>query len=197
MPNLKATSHQRLTKDDKPKVIQLLKNLKREQLVAIGTELGLLKLHRKKKGKTFLSDMVTAWLNEDDNVKEESDTPSWASLIAAMERIGDVNVTFAIEEIDVIEEEPTTLLTMTDHPTIENFLEELDNEQVIGLGTSLGLLYPRVKKMKALPADMIAAWLRKEKNVTKSPSWNSLVDALKDIGQNGIASAIEKKYLVE
>ena len=182
MPNLKATPHQRLTKDDKPEVIQLLKNLKREQLNAIGEELGLLKLYKKKN----LSDIVTAWLNEEDNVKENG-TPSWATLIAAMRKIG--NVTFAIEE-------PTKLLTMADHSKIENFLEGLDSEQVIRLGTSLGLLYPSVKKMKTL-ADMIAAWLREEKNVTKSPSWNSLVDALKDIGQNGIASAIEKKYLVE
>ena len=195
MPNLKATPHQRLTKDDKPKVIQLLKNLKRDQLNAIGAELGLLKPHKKKK----LSDIITAWLNEDDNVKEESGTPSWASLIAAMERSGDVNVTFAIEDIDVIEE-PTALLTMDDHSTINGFLKKLDDEQVIALGTRLGLLYPSVKRMKILPADMIEAWLRKEENVTKAsgaPSWNSLVDALKDIGQNGIASDIKKKYLVE
>lgn len=49
--------------------------------------------------------------------------------------------------------------------------------------------------MKDLPGDMVAAWLRREDNVIEAngdPTWNSLSNALKKVGQNGIASKIMK-----
>jgi hypothetical protein len=49
--------------------------------------------------------------------------------------------------------------------------------------------------MKSLPEDMVAAWLRREDyvlNVSGEPTWRSLVQALKMVGQGGIAKDIEE-----
>ena len=58
------------------------------------------------------------------------------------------------------------------------------------MGGALGLAYDIIEKMKELPEDMVAAWLRKEDYVREEPTWNSLVKALKSVGQAGIAQKI-------
>jgi hypothetical protein len=63
------------------------------------------------------------------------------------------------------------------------------------VGGALGLAYVNLQKMKVLPADMVAAWLRREDyvlNVSGEPTWRSLVQALKTVGQGGIAKDIEE-----
>lgn len=47
--------------------------------------------------------------------------------------------------------------------------------------------------MNDLPAEMVAAWLREDDNVTRasgSPSWASLTNALKKTGHGGLAAKI-------
>ena len=84
---------------------------------------------------------------------------------------------------------------MTNHHQVTRFLTNLNNEQLIGLGTHLGLLHPHLQRMTDLPGDMVASWLRKEDHVTETsgaPSWGSLTNALEAIGQRGIASEIRE-----
>ena len=78
---------------------------------------------------------------------------------------------------------------------ITDSLRDLNNEQIIKLGAKLGLSFPALQRMKTLPEDMVAAWLREEDKVTTTsgpPSWTSLVTALEAVGQMGIASKIRK-----
>ena len=83
---------------------------------------------------------------------------------------------------------------MKDHFEITQCLADLPNEILIYLGGALGLRHTKVEKMRNLPADMVAAWLRKEDDVLKhgKPTWRILANALKSpgIGQNGIADKI-------
>ena len=93
---------------------------------------------------------------------------------------------------------PFFCVGIDDHFDVTNYLGELDINQIRSLGGALGLLYPNLKKMESPLEDMVEAWLRKDDNVlTRSgpPTWKSLVKALKDIGNNGIAEKIihEKK----
>ena len=71
------------------------------------------------------------------------------------------------------------------------YLQSLNNDQIMDLGGTLSLSYTRLQRMKHLPGDMVAAWLRKEKNVTDDPTWKTLIEALEREGQVGIASVIE------
>ena len=77
------------------------------------------------------------------------------------------------------------------------FLESMDNNQLIALGCQLGLSHPGLKRMETggdLLREMVAAWLREEYDVTLlsgTPSWPSLVVALEEIHQNGIAHKIK------
>ena len=87
-------------------------------------------------------------------------------------------------------------LNMDDLPRVVPFLEPMDNDQLIALGCQLGLSYCALKRMETgnLLREMVAAWLREEYKVTLlsgTPSWSSLVDTLKEIHQNGIASKIK------
>ena len=59
------------------------------------------------------------------------------------------------------------------------------------MGGALGLAYDIIEKMKELPEDMVAAWLRKEDFVSEEPTWRGLSRALKRVGQTGIAQVIE------
>ena len=64
------------------------------------------------------------------------------------------------------------------------------------MGGALGLTYDILEKMKALPDDMVAAWLRREDYVITSsgePTWRTLVKALRRVGQEGIAREIIEK----
>ena len=84
-------------------------------------------------------------------------------------------------------------VTMADHYTITKCLRNLGNEDIIELGEALGLYYPHLRKMDRLLKDMVAAWLNREDNVLSAsgdPSWASLIKALQDIDQQGIAKKI-------
>ena len=84
-------------------------------------------------------------------------------------------------------------LSMADHYTITRHLRDLSKEELIGVGGALGLYYPHLRKMSPLLEEMVAAWLNREDNVLSAsgdPSWASLIKALKDIDQSGIAKKI-------
>ena len=69
----------------------------------------------------------------------------------------------------------------------------MDNDQIRTLGGAFGLEFPKVSRMTTPLVEVIAAWLRGEDNVSEPPTWKSLVKALREIGQNGIADKIEKE----
>ena len=83
---------------------------------------------------------------------------------------------------------------MADHHDACQELKGLSQEELINLGDELGLSYLRLKEMAGpLPEEMVAAWLSKEDNVLKrtgQPTWRSLADALKRLGQADIANKI-------
>ena len=81
---------------------------------------------------------------------------------------------------------------MRHHFKVSQSLKDLPNEDLITLGGALGLSFPKLKKMRDLPSELVAAWLRKEDNVLEcgKPTWRLLATALKDIGQNGVAKSI-------
>lgn len=75
-------------------------------------------------------------------------------------------------------------------------LKPLENRDLILLGQALGLLRSNLKKMKDLPEDMIDAWLNRTDHVLETsgePTWKSLCDALKEIGQIGIVTDIQSQ----
>ena len=83
---------------------------------------------------------------------------------------------------------------MADHYTITKHLKDLSKDDLIELGEVLGLFYPHLRKMDHLLKDMVAAWLNREDNVLTAsgdPTWASLIKALQDINQPGVAKKIE------
>lgn len=87
---------------------------------------------------------------------------------------------------------------MKDHQTLCKTLSDIDERGLIQLGGALGLHYPKLQRMKHLPEEMVAAWLRGEDSVldrSGRPTWASLVKCLEEIGQNGTASNIKFWYL--
>ena len=75
----------------------------------------------------------------------------------------------------------------------------MEKTHIYHLGLVLGLRHNKVKTMMDSATfldDVIAAWLRKEDQVTEKgePSWTVLVNALKHrrVGQTGIANNIVK-----
>ncbi len=86
---------------------------------------------------------------------------------------------------------------MAHHFTITKCLRNLGNEELMALGGALGLFYPHLKRMSAstFMGDMLAAWLNSEDNVVAAsgyPSWTSLINALENIEQHGIAQTIRE-----
>ena len=84
---------------------------------------------------------------------------------------------------------------MDDHHAVTRQLKNLTKADLIGLGTALGLYYPRLQKIggESLLDEMVAAWLIKADSVTKAtgpPTWASLAAALEAIGHTGVASGI-------
>ena len=74
---------------------------------------------------------------------------------------------------------------------------DLDNEQIVQVGLALGMNYAKLKRMRSLPGDMVAAWLRREDDVVEVsgvPTWKVLSEALKDTGQTGLAKKIQQKH---
>ena len=81
---------------------------------------------------------------------------------------------------------------MSHHFKVSQCLRDLPDDALISLGGALGLSFPKLKRMRDVPSEMVAAWLRKEDNVLEhgKPTRRLLANALKSIGQNGIANSI-------
>ena len=86
---------------------------------------------------------------------------------------------------------------MQHHYEISRYLMDLDNQQIVQLGLALGMNYAKLKQMRSLPGDMVAAWLRREDDVlgvSGVPTWKVLSEALKDVGQTGLATKIKQQH---
>ena len=71
----------------------------------------------------------------------------------------------------------------------------MDERQIRRVGGALGLTYDILEKMKTLPDDMVAAWLRREDfvmSMSGEPTWRTLMEALRKVGQEGTARDIEE-----
>ena len=79
------------------KVTQVLKALDNKQLIHLGTALGLEYPHLKRM-QTLPEDMVAAWLNMKDEVMDTSGTPTWSSLVKALEDTNQKDVASRIKE---------------------------------------------------------------------------------------------------
>ena len=89
------------------------------------------------------------------------------------------------------------ILGMRHHYEISSCLLDLDNQQIVQVGLALGMNYAKLKRMRSLPGDMVAAWLRREDDVLEVsglPTWKVLSEALKDTGQTGLAMKIQQKF---
>ena len=89
---------------------------------------------------------------------------------------------------------------MKDLNDVCKFLNDIDQQGLVQLGVALGLNHPKITRMKVLPEDMVASWLRKEDNVltmSGEPTWKSLVNALESKGQMGIANRIKQKMGID
>ena len=89
---------------------------------------------------------------------------------------------------------PPAQLNVDDLPIVKRYLCDLGRDELIDLGVELGLRYPNLQLMTSLKNEMVTAWLKSEDNVVRfsgPPCWASLVRALRNINQNGIASKIE------
>ena len=78
---------------------------------------------------------------------------------------------------------------------MSSLLEDLNNDNLRKLGTSLGLAFTKLKRLTSLPDDMVEAWLRGDDNVIEisgPPSWESLATALDKIGHTKIAITIRR-----
>ena len=86
---------------------------------------------------------------------------------------------------------------MRHHYEISSHLSDLDNQQLVQVGLALGMNYAKLKRMRSLPGDMVAAWLRREDDVldvSGVPTWKVLSESLKDVGQTGLAMKIRQKH---
>ena len=84
------------------------------------------------------------------------------------------------------------------HFEVCSSLKLLDDNQVLSVGGALGLSFNVLRRMKSLPDEMVAAWLRREAYVVEDPTWRELVTALRRVGQEGVAETIEndKRLLI-
>ena len=84
---------------------------------------------------------------------------------------------------------------MADHFEVTQLLKDLHKEDIIRLGTALGLSFVKLTKMGMFPDEMVAAWIRGDDNVNKTsgpPSWESLATALDKTRHTDIASKARK-----
>ena len=76
-------------------------------------------------------------------------------------------------------------------------MQNLDEDHISTVGGVLGLSYSKLRKMTKYPDDnMVAAWLRREDfvmSMSGEPTWRTLVEALRKVGQEGTARDIEEK----
>ena len=85
------------------------------------------------------------------------------------------------------------IIALSDHLDITLSIKEMENDDLIKLGEALGLSRPNLRRMKDMPGDMVAAWLRQQDDVihkTGDPTWRKLANALDRIDQNGVAKKI-------
>ena len=63
------------------------------------------------------------------------------------------------------------------------------------LGGELGLNITDMRRIapEQLPLELCMRWLREDDAVYRTPTWNSLATALRNIGANGVASSIEQE----
>ena len=88
---------------------------------------------------------------------------------------------------------------ISDHFLICQFLKNVSKEDVQRLGGALGLSYPGLQKMNSFPDEMVAAWLNRQDKVLQhsgEPTWSALEDALRKIGQTGLAEDLKNKRIV-
>ena len=74
---------------------------------------------------------------------------------------------------------------LSDHYKVVCYLRKLDDRQIRYVGGALGLAYNTLDKMKEVPSEMVAAWLRREDYVMAAsgePTWRTLVNALRKEG---------------
>lgn len=84
-------------------------------------------------------------------------------------------------------------MTHEDHNRIEHILKDLNNQQLLSLATELGLCYNNYRrKEEHLLGDIVAGWLNKDDNITKTPCWQVLRQALKKCGHKGLSEKIKK-----
>lgn len=83
---------------------------------------------------------------------------------------------------------------MVQHHEIRQILKVLRKDQLIPLGTALGLDYNNLQSKEAenLLGDLISGWLNMEDYVKEAPCWASLIKALEEEGQRGIAKKIKE-----
>ena len=90
-------------------------------------------------------------------------------------------------------------IAISDHFLICQFLKNVSKEDVQRLGGALGLSYPALQKMNSFPGEMVAAWLNRQDKVLQhsgEPTWSTLEDALRKIGQTGLAEDLKTKRIV-
>ena len=78
------------------------------------------------------------------------------------------------------------------------YLKNLSSADIQRLGEALGLLYPTLQKMSSFPDEMVAAWLNRQDNVLScsgEPTWSTLEDALRKIGQTGLAEDVKTEKI--
>ena len=94
----KATPHQQSIDDNQRfAIVHFLKDLNNEQLVELGLELRLHYSDLQKMKivpEAFPNDMIATWQREKEKI---SDPPSWTSLAAALEAVGQKKIITKIE----------------------------------------------------------------------------------------------------
>lgn len=86
------------------------------------------------------------------------------------------------------------------HEKVMKHLKDLPNEELIRLGSVLGVSHFKLERYKHqddLCYCIVAAWLRAEGDVLRKsgrPSWERLTKALEEICENGIKQDIIKEH---
>ena len=83
-----------------------------------------------------------------------------------------------------------------DAALVNPYLKKLDTAKLLELGGALGL---NITELGRVPGDNLTLvlaerWLREDDNVhtfSGTPSWGSLIKALRAVGANGVANEIE------
>ena len=93
---------------------------------------------------------------------------------------------------------PAQSLTEEDHFEVFSLLNKLSKEELVQVGTALGLLYTSCTDMGK--GQIVSAWLKGNDNVLKdgkdSRTWDALITALKKCGHNGIAQDVQKVVMI-